>query len=285
VQLFAGVFLVDPKGRLLLQERDEHPVIDPLKWGLVGGHVDPGEEFEPAAYRELQEETEVVATPGSLKLWREYDVWHEAYSSTDRMQVFAASTTLTDADIVCHEGRQIVFVDPEVARGLDLTSAAGRIVPEFLDSELYQSLRDATVHRVASVALIDPRGWLLMQERDEFPEIDPEKWGFPGGGVEEGEDFETAAHRELTEETGVRLERLEPLGEFSFWSEPCGADDVFGLYAARVDLTDADIECHEGRQMVFVDPDVVATLDLTRSAEVALPLVLASDLYRGVVSG
>jgi 8-oxo-dGTP diphosphatase len=137
---FAGVILVDPDGRLLLQERDEHPRIDPEKWGLVGGHVDPGEDFEPAAYRELHEETEVVAAPGSLTLWREFEVWHETYSSLDRMQVYVAPTSLTDADIVCHEGRRIVFVEPATARALDLTEAASQVVPTFLDSDVYQQL-------------------------------------------------------------------------------------------------------------------------------------------------
>ena len=37
---FAGVVLVDRRGWILLQERDEHPRIDPEKWGLAGGHVD-----------------------------------------------------------------------------------------------------------------------------------------------------------------------------------------------------------------------------------------------------
>jgi len=137
---FSGVILVDPRGHILLQERDEHPAIDPEKWGLVGGHVDPGEDFEPAAYRELHEETEAVAAPGALTFWREFEVWHEAYSSLDRMQVFVGATTLTDADIVCHEGRQIVFVEPAQARGLDLSEAAATVVPEFLDSDLYSEL-------------------------------------------------------------------------------------------------------------------------------------------------
>ena len=44
----------------------------------------------------------------------------------------------------------------------------------------------------ASVALVDRRGWVLLQERDEHPVIDPEKWGFPGGGVEDGETYEVA---------------------------------------------------------------------------------------------
>lgn len=67
---FSCVLLVDSRGWLLMQERDEHPVIDPEKWGLVGGHVEEGEDYEPAAYRELEEETGVRLAPGALRLWR-----------------------------------------------------------------------------------------------------------------------------------------------------------------------------------------------------------------------
>ncbi len=137
------------------------------------------------------------------------------------------------------------------------------------------------MHHFASVALVDSRGWILLQERDEHPAVDPECWGFPGGGVEEGETFEEAAYRELDEETGVRLDpgALRLHGAFTFFSEPCGTDDAFELYVAHVDLTDADIECHEGRQMVFVDPATTGDLDLTASARIALPDLLGSDLY------
>ncbi len=137
---FACVILVDPRGRLLLQERDEHPVIDPEKWGLVGGHVEDGEEYEPAAYRELEEETGVRLGPGTLRLWRELPVFHEAYGTLDTTRVYVARTHLTDADIVVGEGRQIVFVDPATARGLDLTTSATVAVPEFLDSSAYRDI-------------------------------------------------------------------------------------------------------------------------------------------------
>ena len=137
---FATVLLVDARGWLLLQERDEHAPIDPGRWGLVGGHVEAGEEFEPAAYREVTEETGLQLTAGELELWRDVEVFHEVHDSLDRMQVFVARTEVTDADIVLGEGRQIVFVEPGVARGLDLTAAASMIVPEFLDSETYRRL-------------------------------------------------------------------------------------------------------------------------------------------------
>jgi 8-oxo-dGTP pyrophosphatase MutT (NUDIX family) len=137
---FAGVLLVDPRGRLLLQERDEHPAIDPDKWGLVGGHLEPSEDAETGAYRELEEETGVRLEPGRLAFWQAFEIFHEAYDTLDRMSVFVAPTTLGDGDIDCREGRQIVFVDPGDARGLDLTVAAGLVVPAFLDSEVYATM-------------------------------------------------------------------------------------------------------------------------------------------------
>jgi 8-oxo-dGTP diphosphatase len=137
---FASVLLVDRRGWLLLQERDEHPVIDPERWGLVGGHVDPGEEFEAAAYRELEEETGIRLAPGELSLWLDTEVFHEAHGTLDAVQVWVARTTLTDADVVVGEGRQIVFVEPALARTLDLGASASRIVPEFLASETYDVL-------------------------------------------------------------------------------------------------------------------------------------------------
>jgi len=137
---FAGVLLVDRRGWILLQERDEFPVIDPEKWGLVGGHVEDGEDAEAGAYRELLEETGVRLAPGTLLPWNAIEVFHEAYGSDDRMHVYAARTELTDADIVCGEGRQIVFVEPVAARALDLTASASIVVPGFLDSELYASM-------------------------------------------------------------------------------------------------------------------------------------------------
>ncbi len=135
--LFSAVILVDPAGRILLQERDEHAPIDPDRWGLVGGHLDPGEEHEPAAYRELAEETGVRAAPGSLEFWDEIEVPRD---TLDVIRVYTAATDLTDADIVVGEGRQIVFVPPGLARELPHTRSAAIAVPAFLDSERYREL-------------------------------------------------------------------------------------------------------------------------------------------------
>ena len=138
---FACVILVDPEGRVLLQERDGNAPIDPDTWGMPGGHLEPGEQPETGAYRELREETGLRLSPGTLTLFTELAVYHPHYGSVDSNHIYVARVDLTDADVECHEGRQIVFVPPERARGLDLTMSAVLALPAFLDSDDYRRMR------------------------------------------------------------------------------------------------------------------------------------------------
>ena len=140
MQRFSSVVLVDARGWLLLQERDEHPAIDPNKWGFVGGHLDPGEDFLVGAYRELEEET-AIRLDGGLELFGRFTVHHEHSDSDDELALFVMGTELTDGDVECHEGRQIVFVDPRRVGELDLTAAARTALPQLLDSDHYRRIR------------------------------------------------------------------------------------------------------------------------------------------------
>ncbi|MGH3353329.1 MAG: NUDIX domain-containing protein [Nocardioides sp.] len=137
---FAAVILVDPRGWVLLQERDEHPRIAPEKWSFCGGHLDPGEDPLTGAARELEEETEVRLSPADLELVAVHDVHHPETGTDDKLHLYAAGVALTDADIVCHEGRQIVFVDPVEAPDLDLSDSALIGLPPFLGSAQHAEL-------------------------------------------------------------------------------------------------------------------------------------------------
>ncbi len=137
---FACVVLVDPRGWILLQERDEHAVIAPERWGYSGGHVEPGETDLEAAVRELAEETGLALSPADLRLHGCFEVHHPETGSDDVMAFYAAATTAGDADIVLGEGRRIVFVDPADARRLPLTGSAALTLPDFLASDLYAEL-------------------------------------------------------------------------------------------------------------------------------------------------
>lgn len=140
------------------------------------------------------------------------------------------------------------------------------------------------MHQFASVLLVDTRGWLLLQERDSNPVIDPDRWGFPGGHLEDGEAPEEGARRELEEETGLRVRE----GELRLWRtlevfhEAYDSLDLIHLFVAPTSATDDDIECNEGRRIVFVDPHRVTSLPLTAGAAVALPEFLASPEHRTI---
>jgi 8-oxo-dGTP pyrophosphatase MutT (NUDIX family) len=139
----ASALLVDRRGWVLLQERDEHALVAPDQWGLVGGHLEPGESWEEAMRRELEEETGLAQT--GLELWFDEIVQHSPKVSShlaDRWQIWVGRTDATDDDIRLGEGRQIVFVDPQRIRRheLDLAMSAKHVLPLFLDSPTYREL-------------------------------------------------------------------------------------------------------------------------------------------------
>jgi 8-oxo-dGTP pyrophosphatase MutT (NUDIX family) len=128
---------------------------------------------------------------------------------------------------------------------------------------------------VALVGLLDSDGWLLLQERDEHATVDPNKWSLVGGGVEPGETSAAAAQRELVEETGIACDHLVPLGSHVL---PCvvHGEDHVDLFTARMPITDADVDCREGRRIVFVEPNAIGDLDLTDMTRALFQTVLSS---------
>ncbi|TYO99689.1 isopentenyl-diphosphate delta-isomerase type 1 [Geothermobacter ehrlichii] len=60
------------------------------------------------------------------------------------------------------------------------------------------------IHRVAHVLVFNSEGRLLLQKRSAGKDIQPGKWDTSvGGHLEPGEDYLTAARREMREELGI----------------------------------------------------------------------------------
>jgi 8-oxo-dGTP pyrophosphatase MutT (NUDIX family) len=139
--------------------------------------------------------------------------------------------------------------------------------------------------RIAGVILVDAAGRLLLQLRDGNTRIDPHRWCLPGGHVDPGEDPLDSAHRELLEETGLKVEELH-----LFWQGHApsakfpGAVGEFTIFYAPTDATDEDVVCGEGAAMRFVDAAVVPNLEFGAAYAMIVPRFLASPQYRALVS-
>jgi 8-oxo-dGTP pyrophosphatase MutT (NUDIX family) len=282
----ASVVLVDSRGWLLLQERDEHPRVDPEKWSTVVGGVDDGESDVEAALRELEEETGLSGI--DLDSLGVFSFYCTGCAEKHDVALFVAYTDLSDADVVCQEGRQIVFVDPATVHTLDWNRSLAVSLPLVLGSEAYAArfgVRERS--EFGCVLLVDADGGVLLQERDEHAPIDPDRWGLAGGHLEQGEDPEAGAYREVEEETGVRLEpgTLRLFETLRIYHPHSASVDRVHVFTGRVDLTDDDIDCREGRRIVFVPPAQARALDLSMTGVVVVPAFLDSDVYRALAAG
>lgn len=109
----------------------------------------------------------------------------------------------------------------------------------------------------AAVILVRKDGAVLIAHRENKPNIAyPDYWSYPSGAVLAGEDFERAAIRELTEETGYVPDKVFPLLEEDFlrWDGSTGRRHIFWtLYDDK-----QPIVCNEGLEMKFMFPEELA---------------------------
>ncbi|HEX5379458.1 MAG TPA: RNA pyrophosphohydrolase [Phenylobacterium sp.] len=112
------------------------------------------------------------------------------------------------------------------------------------------------------VVLFHPDGRVWLGRRAQTP--GPYNWQFPQGGVDEGEDLQAAALRELHEETGARtttyLGRTEDWITYDFPADHSGSKVAKGWkgqrqvwFALRFEGEDAEFDLHAHGHPEFDD--------------------------------
>lgn len=82
-------------------------------------------------------------------------------------------------------------------------------------SNKHDAYINGSFHRMARVMVEDGNGRILLQKRAKHMEMYPDRWDNSAAGyVDDGEDYLTAALRELNEEIGLSNVTLTPLGYY-----------------------------------------------------------------------
>jgi 8-oxo-dGTP pyrophosphatase MutT (NUDIX family) len=117
--------------------------------------------------------------------------------------------------------------------------------------------------RIALVLLADPEGRVLLQRRDPDARAEPGQWSLPGGHLEDGEDPEQAARRELAEETGLAVD-----GDLRLFWQGTRPDLTGGAPAVEVYVYAG--RCASPGDAAFLPVADVTTLDLSPTAAAVL---------------
>jgi 8-oxo-dGTP diphosphatase len=138
----ASVLMVDAAGRILLQLRDGNAPIGPHLWAIPGGHIEPGEDPEVAARRELREETGLDASSSPELFWHGFRTFGIEFGHAE-WYVYCGRTQASQDDVIVGEGAAMEFVAAERILALPLAANARYFVSLFLASSSYRKLCDA----------------------------------------------------------------------------------------------------------------------------------------------
>lgn len=141
----------------------------------------------------------------------------------------------------------------------------GKIIDVYKDTVLCpngkQSIREVVRHCKAVCVLAEKDGKFALEEQFRYPYDEVIK-EFPAGKVDEGEDLEKAALRELEEEIGYKAQTIVYLGDM--YPACAYTDEVISLYYAT-DLikTKQSLDENEALNYTFVTLDEIKQMILS----------------------
>lgn len=145
VHVSAGIILVNPQGQILLQLRDNDPLIMfPGFWGITGGGGEDGESPETTARRELSEETGLAL--GDITFFKVYYLSEGGDEAPREVYIYHAPIDRGIHELSVGEGRALRFFSPEDLADLPLAYNHAEVLADFLASPAYRSYLPGNDH-------------------------------------------------------------------------------------------------------------------------------------------
>lgn len=136
-------------------------------------------------------------------------------------------------------------------------------------------------HRISRVMLSNPDGKILLQKRSKhvfFPGL----WDHSAAGhVDGGEDYLTAAKREMTEEIGVSGIDLEEMAYYKTEEVIEGVElkRFNKLYKGQIDFTPTDIDPTEVSEVKWFSLDEIKAMIKNNPDEITIGLKYVIERY------
>ena len=125
-----AIIITNVQNEVLLQLRDDNPKISFANhWTLPGGVVDPGEDHEEAAQRELFEETGLQV---SLVHWKMYKREVKGYPTIEQ-HVYTGKTQQEANEMILGEGQALKFFGKDELGSLPIGYDFDKLLDEFFD--------------------------------------------------------------------------------------------------------------------------------------------------------
>jgi 8-oxo-dGTP diphosphatase len=149
-------------------------------------------------------------------------------------------TVLPDCNIITNSGE---FLNTLIkSRNADLS----------LDDKSFTRLEDDYIltkkSGVVTAIILTPQG-ILTQKRSPTRKLYPSSWDLPGGHVEENETIINALHREILEETGVKITKIKTLFKVWDWSQSPNEHNKEYTFVVECEIKEAIME--EGKITEF----------------------------------
>lgn len=143
---------------------------------------------------------------------------------------------------------------------IDVLDENGNRTGEILKKE--QIHKKGLCHRIVVIAIIDAKGYILMQQRSKYKAENPEKWDVTAAGhVSSGETSNQAAIRETVEEVGIsvnekELEYILKYKDIEKIEEDYIDNQIYDCYIVKkekIELNDIKIQESEVEQVKLCD--------------------------------